>query len=98
MVADYREPPEADKAWIIATPNPVPARLGRATTVVNWYAGKGRTPEVYLSVVGGPERFFSDLSSHQEADIGPGVHEFRLYERGNRTKLLAMVQVRRLAH
>ena len=74
-------PPDVPtEAWIIATPNPVPAGRGPGKTIVNWHTGDGSPGQVYVSVGGGPERLFSTNPSHQEATINSkDVYEFRLY-------------------
>jgi hypothetical protein len=50
---------EPGEAWIIATPNPVPAGRGPGKTIVNWYTGDGSSAQVYVSIGGGPEKLFS---------------------------------------
>src|SRR3954467_12125442 len=77
--ADYVRPQGPTAPWIIATPNPVPAARGFGKTIVNWWTGDGKPGQVYLSVDGGPEKLFSTKSSHEDARIGRGTYEFRLF-------------------
>jgi hypothetical protein len=94
--ADYVPPDVPSEAWIIATPNPVPAGRGPGKTIVNWHTGDGSPGQVFVSVGGGPERLFSSNPSHQEAVIhSKDVHEFRLYAGTNHATKLATVQVTR---
>jgi hypothetical protein len=84
------------EAWIIATPNPVPAGRGPGKTIVNWHTGDGSPGQVYVSVGGGPERLFSTNPSHQEATINSKeVYEFRLYAGTDRETRLATTKVTR---
>jgi hypothetical protein len=93
---DYVPDPGPTEAWIIATPNPVPAGRGPGTTIVNWHTGDGSPGEVYVSIGGGPERLFSANPSHQEAVIkGSDEYEFRLYAGTDRTRRLATTKVTR---
>jgi hypothetical protein len=92
--ADYVPPDEPSEAWIIATPNPVPAGRGPGKTIVNWHTGDGSPGQVYVSVGGRPERLCSTNPSHQEATINPkDVYEFRLYAGTDHAALLATVKV-----
>jgi hypothetical protein len=94
--ADYAPPDLPSEAWIIATPNPVPAGRGPGKTIVNWHTGDGSPGQVYVSVGGGPERLFSTNPSHQEATINSkDVHEFRLYAGSDHATLLATVKITR---
>jgi hypothetical protein len=94
--ADYVPPDVASEAWIIATPNPIPAGRGPGKTIVNWHTGDGSSGQVYLSVAGGPERLFSTNPSHQEATINSNdVYEFRLYAGSDHTTRLAKVEITR---
>ena len=84
------------EAWIIATPNPVPAGRGPGKTIVNWHTGDGSPGQVYVSIGGGPERLFSTNPSHQEATInGKDEYEFRLYAGTDHAKRLATAKVSR---
>jgi hypothetical protein len=98
-VTNYVRPEKQGEAWIIATPNPVPIGPVRAKTYVNWYTGDGGPPpQVYVSINGGPEKFFSNSGSGQEATlITKGVYEFRLYPGTDRKAPLATVKVTRSA-
>jgi hypothetical protein len=94
--ADYVPPDLPSEAWIIATPNPVPAGRGPGKTIVNWHTGDGSPGQVYVSVGGGPERLFSTNPSHQEATISTkDVYEFRLYAGTDHTTRLATAKVTR---
>ncbi len=94
--ADYVPPDLPSEAWIIATPNPVPAGRGPGKTIVNWHTGDGSPGQVYVSVGGGPERLFSTNPSHQEATINSrDVYDFRLYAGGDHATPLATVKVTR---
>ena len=94
--ADYAPPDLPSEAWIIATPNPVPAGRGPGKTIVNWHTGDGSPGQVYVSVGGGPERLFSTNPSHQEATISTkDVYEFRLYAGTDHTTRLATAKVTR---
>jgi hypothetical protein len=94
--ADYVPPDVPSDAWIIATPNPVPAGRGPGKTIVNWHTGDGSPGQVYVSVGGGPERLFSTNPSHQEATINSKeVYEFRLYAGTDRETRLATTKVTR---
>jgi hypothetical protein len=94
--ADYEPPDLASEAWIIATPNPVPAGRGPGKTIVNWHTGDGSPGQVYVSVAGGPERLFSTNPSHQEATINSNdVYEFRLYAGSDHTTRLATAKIAR---
>ena len=94
--ADYVPPDVPSEAWIIATPNPVPAGRGPGKTIVNWHTGDGSPGQVYVSVGGGPERLFSTNPSHQEAAINSkDVYEFRLYAGTDRETRLAATKVAR---
>jgi hypothetical protein len=93
---DYVGSEEPGEAWIIATPNPVPAGRGPGKTIVNWYTGDGSPGQVYVSIGGGPEKLFSAHPSHQEATISSkGEYEFRLYAGTDHTTLLGTVKVTR---
>jgi hypothetical protein len=93
---DYVPDEGPTEAWIIATPNPVPAGRGPGKTIVNWYTGDGSPGEVYLSIDGGPEKLFSTRTSHHEATINTkNEYEFRLYAGTDHTKLLGSVKVSR---
>jgi hypothetical protein len=93
---DYIPPEEPSEPWIIAIPNPVPAGRGPGKTIVNWYTGDGSPGQVYVSIGGGPERLFSDGSSHRETVInGRDEYEFRLYAGNDRATRLATVKVTR---
>jgi hypothetical protein len=95
--ADYVPPDVPSEAWIIATPNPVPAGRGPGKTIVNWHTGDGSPGQVYVSVGGGPERLFSTNPSHQEATINSNdVYEFRLYAGTDRATQLATVKITRV--
>ena len=84
------------EAWIIATPNPVPAGRGPGKTIVNWHTGDGSPGQVYVSIGGGPERPFSTNPSHQEATInGKDEYEFRLYAGTDHATRLATIRVSR---
>lgn len=94
--ADYEPPDLPSEAWIIATPNPIPAGRGPGKTIVNWHTGDGSPGQVYVSVGGGPERLFSTNPSHQEATISTkDVYEFRLYAGSEHTTRLATAKVTR---
>ncbi len=94
--ADYVPPDVPSEAWIIATPNPVPAGRGPGKTIVNWHTGDGSPGQVYVSVAGGPERLFSTNPSHQEATINSNdVYEFRLYAGSDHTTRLATTEITR---
>ena len=71
---------DATEAWIIATPNPVPAGT-RARQDDRELAHRRRVPgQVYVSIGGRPEQLFSTNPSHQEATINSkDEYEFRLY-------------------
>ena len=89
----YEGPTEA---WIIATPNPVPAGRGPGKTIVNWYTGDGSPGQVYVSLGGGPERLFSSNPSHAEAIIKSNdIYEFRLYAGSDHVTRLATVKITR---
>ena len=66
---DYVGSEEPVEAWIIATPNPVPAGRGSGKTIVNWYTGDGSPGQVYVSIDGGPKSCSRPLPSHHEATI-----------------------------
>ena len=94
--ADYVPPDLPSEAWIIATPNPIPAGRGPGKTIVTWHTGDGSPGQVYVSVGGGPERLFSTNPSHQEATISTkDVYEFRLYAGTDHTTRLATAKVTR---
>ena len=94
--ADYVPPDLPSEAWIIATPNPVPAGRGPGKTIVNWHTGDGSPGQVYVSVGSGPERLFSTNPSHQEATINSNdVYEFRLYAGTDHATRLATTKVTR---
>lgn len=94
--SDYVPDETPTEAWIIATPNPVPAGRGPGKTIVNWHTGDGSPGQVYVSIGGGPERLFSTNPSHQEATIkSKDEYEFRLYAGTDRTKPLATARVTR---
>jgi hypothetical protein len=94
--ADYVPPDVPNEAWIIATPNPVPAGRGPGKTIVNWHTGDGSPGQVYVSVGGRPERPFSTNPSHQEATINTkDVYEFRLYAGTDHATLLATAKISR---
>jgi hypothetical protein len=94
--ADYAPAHIATDAWIIATPNPVPAGRGPGKTIVNWHTGDGFPGQVYVSVGGGPERLFSTNLSHQEATINStDIYEFRLYAGSDHTTCLATAKITR---
>jgi hypothetical protein len=94
--SDYVGAEGPSDAWIIATPNPVPAGRGPGKTIVNWYTGDGSPGEVYVSVGGGPERLFSTNPSHQEATINSkDEYEFRLYAGTDHVTRLATTKVTR---
>jgi hypothetical protein len=93
-VSAYVPPTGPTEPWIIAAPNPVPAAgRGPVRTQVNWYTGDGSPGQVYVSVDGGPERLFSNHPLHQEAAIGRGVYEFRLYAGTDHQTRMATVKV-----
>ena len=95
--SDYLPPEEPGEAWIIAIPNPVPAGRGPGKTIVNWFTGDGSPGEVYVSIGGGPEQFFSANPSHHEAIINSnGEYEFRLYAGADHTTRLGTVKVTRV--
>jgi hypothetical protein len=97
-VEDLKRPQYTGKAWIVATPNPVPAGRRAGSTTVNWDTGQGSPGQVFVSVDGKPEKFFSSSPAyHQDAPVGRGSYEFRLYPDGERTKPLATVTVTRKA-
>jgi hypothetical protein len=94
--ADYVPPDVPSEAWIIATPNPVPAGRGPGKTIVNWHTGDASPGQVFVSVGGGPERLFSTNPSHQEATINTkDVYEFRLYAGTDHATPLATVKITR---
>jgi hypothetical protein len=94
--SDYVPHEGPSEAWIIATPNPVPAGRGPGKTIVNWYTGDGSPGQVYVSVGGGPERLFSTRTSHHEATINNNEeYEFRLYAGTDHTTLLSSVKITR---
>jgi hypothetical protein len=94
--SDYVPAEGPTEAWIIATPNPVPAGRGTSKTIVNWYTGDGSPGQVYVSIGGGPERFFSTNPSHQEAIINSNdEYEFRLYAGSDHATRLATTKVTR---
>ncbi len=94
--SDYVPDEGPTEAWIIATPNPVPAGRGPRKTIVNWHTGDGSPGQVYVSIGGGPERLFSTNPSHQEATINSNdEYEFRLYTGTDHTKPLASARVTR---
>jgi hypothetical protein len=93
---DYVPDEGPSEAWIIATPNPVPAGRGPGKTIINWYTGDGSPGEVYVSIGGDPERLFSTRPSHHEATINTSdEYDFRLYAGTDHAKLLAAVKVSR---
>lgn len=94
--SDYAGVDDPSDAWIIATPNPVPAGRGPGKTIVNWYTGDGSRGEVYVSIGGGAERLFSTNMSHQEAIIDDKhEYEFRLYAGSDHLNRLATTRVTR---
>jgi hypothetical protein len=93
---DYVPHEGPSEAWIIATPNPVPAGRGPGKTIVNWHTGDGSPGQVYVSIGGGPERLFSTNPSHHEAIIdSKDVYEFRLYAGTSHATPLATVKITR---
>jgi hypothetical protein len=93
---DYVPHEGPTEAWVIATPNPVPAGRGPGKTIVNWHTGDGSPGQVYVSIGGGPERLFSTNPSHQEATINStDEFEFRLYAGTDHSTRLATAKVTR---
>src|SRR4051794_2346238 len=74
-------------AWIMATPNPVPAGWGPGATTISWDTGTGKPGQVYVSEDGKPEVFFSNNDSYHQyvQTIGWGSYEYRLYAEEDRT-------------
>jgi hypothetical protein len=61
-------PKNRGEAWIIATPNPVPAVRGPGKTIVNSYTADGSPGQVYVSIGGGPEKLLSAPSFSSRGD------------------------------
>jgi hypothetical protein len=86
----------ASRAWIRATPNPVPLGPGMGSTTVSWATGDPEGGHVYVSLDGEKGRLFATgASGSQEAPwIGAGTaYEFQLYS--SRNTLLSAVTVER---
>ena len=96
-VSDLKHVTYTGKAWIMATPNPIPAGRGPGATTISWDTGKGSAGDVYVSVSGKPETFFSNNPKYHQyvTGIGAGVYEYRLYATGDRKTPLAKVVVKR---
>jgi hypothetical protein len=67
--------------WILALPNPVPARRRGAKTMLTWDTTQGFPGQVYVSVDGKPEQFVSSSSHYwAETAVQRGhTYDFRLY-------------------
>ena len=88
--------PAASAATITASPNPVPAGEGLATTTITWNTGDGRMGQVYVSVDGGPELNFGGAPKGSRPVPwiqGGKTYEFRLYAGTEHTTVLAKTQV-----
>lgn len=84
---------------ITAKPNPVPAGDGPGVTTITWdTGGDGAIVDVYLSTNGGEEKLFGTHSKDsKQIDwiAAGGSYEFRMYAKGDRTKVLGSVKVTR---
>lgn len=83
---------------ITATPNPVPAGEGFGTTSISWTSGSAQAAEVYVAIGSEPAKLFDKgPSGTREAPwIGAGpTYFFRLYQVGDHSKPLAVVEVTR---
>lgn len=83
-------------AYLVATPNPVPAGSEPGATTIVWSTGSGERGEVRLAEVGRAETIFAvGATGAEEAPwIRSGrMYEFRLYGDGDRRELLAAVTV-----
>jgi hypothetical protein len=90
--------PLKDKAFIMATPDSVPAGGDSGTMTISWSTGDGSRGQVYMSVNGGPEQLFTE---GEENDVDTpwidkrATYEFRLYAGTEHTSLLDTITVAR---
>jgi hypothetical protein len=88
--------PGASTARITASPNPVVAGQGAATTTITWDTGDGSVGQVYVSSDGASEGLFASGPSGSAAApwiVAGKTWEFRLYAGTEHTKVLAKTQV-----
>jgi hypothetical protein len=89
--------PLMGKAFIMATPNPVPIGAGKGTTTISWSTGDGSWGQVYVSINGQSEELFTE-GAESVADarwIDPNtIYEFRLYAGTEHTNMLDRTVVR----
>ena len=85
------------RAWIEATPNPVPASTGFGKTSIRWATGDGSVGQIYVASAGIPEQLFTQGSTGATDApwIGNGDYQFSLYAGKDHRVALATVLVKR---
>jgi hypothetical protein len=84
------------EAFIMATPNPVPAGGKSGNTTISWSTGDSSWGQIYVSIDGRPEQFFTEGPTN-DAEVpwieSGSTYEFRLYAGTEHSALLDTITV-----